>query len=83
MLMNFDLVLWKAVLVSLGLAVLFVTSLYIWPQKYHRNHPTCVKQRFDNNLNFLLCLFDIMRKMNKNRTIEANIVYLPLQSSSF
>ncbi|XP_063687686.1 CAAX prenyl protease 2-like [Bolinopsis microptera] len=45
MLMNFDLVLWKAILVSLGLAVLFVTSLYIWPQKYHRNHPTCVKQR--------------------------------------
>ncbi|KAL5251221.1 hypothetical protein ACHWQZ_G016805 [Mnemiopsis leidyi] len=45
MFLHFDLQLWKATLASLGLAVLFVVSLYIWPQKYHRNHPTCVKQR--------------------------------------
>ncbi|KAK6643088.1 hypothetical protein RUM43_004591 [Polyplax serrata] len=30
----------------LMLAGLFVMSLYIWPPKYGRNHPTTIKQRF-------------------------------------
>ena len=42
----FDLPLLTGVLAALGLSVLFVTSLYFWPQNFHRNHPTCVKQRF-------------------------------------
>lgn len=43
--MVFDLPLLTGVLAALGLSVLFVTSLYFWPQNFHRNHPTCVKQR--------------------------------------
>ncbi|KAL5251218.1 hypothetical protein ACHWQZ_G016802 [Mnemiopsis leidyi] len=54
MFLHFDLQLWKATLASLGLAVLFVVSLYIWPQKYHRNHPTCVNQRFCTDDLFLM-----------------------------